>query len=108
MNHFILYFSLAPDYILCSKATENRLVPEIVKAWQLFYTDNPLTSDSYCHIINERHFERVNKLIDTTKVVYGGQTDAKQNYISPTIMYLENLTKNFYKIFCLFLLLGPM
>jgi aldehyde dehydrogenase (NAD+) len=98
----MLYFSLAPDYILCSKATETRLVPEIIKAWQLFYTDNALDSDSYCHIINERHFERVKNLIDTTKVAYGGQTDAKQNYISPTIMYVENLTKNFCTIFCLF------
>ncbi|CAF4916718.1 unnamed protein product, partial [Rotaria sp. Silwood1] len=77
---------LAPDYVLCSKTMETRLIPEIVKAWQSFYTDNSINSDSYCHIINERHFERVKKLIDTTKVVYGGQTDAKQNYIAPTIM----------------------
>lgn len=77
---------LAPDYLLCSKTMENRLVPEIVKAWQSFYTDNALNSDSFCHIVNQRHFERVKKLIDTSKVVYGGQTDANENYISPTIM----------------------
>ncbi|CAF3961935.1 unnamed protein product [Rotaria sordida] len=82
---------LAPDYILCSKTTENRLIPEIIKAWQSFYTDNPINSDSYCHIVNERHFERVKKLIDTTKVVYGGETDAKQNYIAPTIMTNVNI-----------------
>jgi len=77
---------LAPDYILCSKTMENRLVPEIVKAWQSFYTDDAINSDSYCHIVNERHFERVKKLIDPSKVIHGGQTDANQNYISPTIM----------------------
>ncbi|CAF3362882.1 unnamed protein product [Rotaria socialis] len=77
---------VAPDYILCSKTTESRLIPEIVKAWQSFYTDNPSNSDSYCHIVNDRHFERVKRLIDSTKVVYGGQTDAKQNFIEPTIM----------------------
>ncbi|CAF1282342.1 unnamed protein product, partial [Rotaria sordida] len=82
---------LAPDYILCSKTTENRLIPEIIKAWQSFYTDNPINSDSYCHIVNERHFERVKKLIDTTKVVYGEETDAKQNYIAPTIMTNVNI-----------------
>ncbi|CAF1283383.1 unnamed protein product, partial [Rotaria sordida] len=82
---------LAPDYILCSKTTENRLIPEIIKAWQSFYTDNPINSDSYCHIVNERHFERVKKLIDTTKVVYGEETDAKQNCIAPTIMTNVNI-----------------
>ncbi|CAF1294092.1 unnamed protein product, partial [Rotaria sordida] len=63
--------NLAPDYILCSKTTENRLIPEIIKAWQSFYTDNPINSDSY--------------------FVYGGETDAKQNYIAPTIMTNVNI-----------------
>jgi len=77
---------LAPDYILCSKTMEIRIVPEIIKAWQSFYTENALNSDSFCHIVNQRHFERVRKLIDPNKVAYGGQTDANENYISPTIM----------------------
>ena len=81
-------FSLAPDYVLCSKNTENRLVPEIIKAWRNFYTDNPLASESYCHMVNNRHFERVKKLINTDKLVHGGQTDANENYIAPTIMYV--------------------
>ncbi|CAF3713581.1 unnamed protein product, partial [Rotaria sordida] len=72
--------------------TENRLIPEIVKAWRQFYTDNPLNSESYCHIINNRHFERITKLINQDKVVYGGQIDSNENYISPTIM--TNVTEN--------------
>jgi acyl-CoA reductase-like NAD-dependent aldehyde dehydrogenase len=96
---------LAPDYVLCSKTTENRLVPEIIKAWQSFYTNNPINSDSYCHIVNEKHFERVKKLIDTSKVIYGGETDSKHNYISPTIMYVEDL---FFFLIYSFCLLGQM
>jgi aldehyde dehydrogenase (NAD+) len=65
---------------------ENRLIPEIIKAWQGFYTDNPINSESYCHIVNNRHFERVKRLIDSDKVVHGGQAEAKTNYIAPTIM----------------------
>lgn len=77
---------VAPDYILCSKKMEGALIPEIVKAWQTFYTNDPLQSDSYCHIVNARHFQRVQKLIDHSKVVHGGQVDPAHNYISPTIM----------------------
>lgn len=82
-------FSLAPDYILCSKRMESRLIPEIIQSWRSFYTDNPLTSESYCHIVNERHFDRVRRLIDPSKVVHGGETNATHNYISPTIMYVK-------------------
>ena len=86
IRNFIVKFSVAPDYILCSKKMEGALIPEIVKAWQIFYTNDPLQSDSYCHIVNNRHFQRVQKLIDHAKVVHGGQVDSGQNYISPTIM----------------------
>ena len=82
----LIICSLAPDYILCSKAAETRLISGIIQAWRTFYTDNPLNSDSYCHIVNSRHFERVKKLIDQDKVIHGGATNAEQNYISPTIM----------------------
>jgi hypothetical protein len=85
----LIVFSLAPDYILCSKRMESRLIPEIIKNWRSFYTDDPLTSESYCHIVNERHFDRVRKLIDPSKVVHGGETNATHNYISPTIMYVR-------------------
>ncbi|CAF0877034.1 unnamed protein product [Adineta ricciae] len=77
---------LAPDYVLCSKATESRLIPYVTKAWQEFYTTNPANSDSYCHIVNSRHFDRVKRLINQDKVVHGGQTDSNQNFIAPTIM----------------------
>jgi hypothetical protein len=84
---------------------ETRLVPEIIKAWQSFYTTDPKNSDSYCYLVNERHFQRVKKLIDTSKVVYGGDTDANLNYISPTIMYVEDLFLLLIESLCL---LGQM
>jgi len=101
VNRVPFVFSLAPDYILCSKKMEIRIVPEIIKAWQSFYTENALNSDSFCHIVNQRHFERVRKLIDPNKVAYGGQTDANENYISPTIMYVYSI-RNKNKIFSIF------
>ena len=37
-------------------------------------------------MINDRHFERVAGLIDKAKVLVGGQTDAGQRYIAPTLL----------------------
>lgn len=85
-NFVLLKFSLAPDYILCSKETESRLVPAIIRAWREFFTETPSTSYSYGRIVNERHFERIRNLLDSKKIIYGGDIDPSTNYISPTIM----------------------
>ena len=47
------------------------------------YTDNV---DHYCKIINERNFDRLEKMIDREKVVFGGETNREKRYISPTVL----------------------
>ena len=73
-------------------------MPEIIKAWRSFYTDNPMKSDSYCRIVNKRHFQRIKTLIDESKVIHGGETDSTENYIAPTIMCEEKMISKFLLI----------
>ena len=77
---------VAPDYILCTKETQEKLLPIFEKILGEFYGGKPKESDSYSRIINERHFQRLVKLLDKSKVAIGGETDAETKYISPTIM----------------------
>lgn len=77
---------LAPDYILCSKKTEEKLIPSIRKALKEFYGKEPKDSPDLARIINERHFKRISSMIDEKKTVIGGDIDAAQKYISPTVM----------------------
>lgn len=51
-----------------------------------FYGEKPEESDSYGRIINDRHFQRLINLIDKSKVAIGGQSNANDRFISPTIM----------------------
>lgn len=54
------------------------------------YGRNPQESDSYCRIISERRFDAVKSFIDnldSSKIITGGQTDKKDLYIAPTIVY---------------------
>ena len=55
-----------------------------------FFGDDPQLSPDYGRIINERHFDRINRLIDSNKVFVGGKSDKADLYISPTI--LENVS----------------
>jgi len=77
---------LAPDYILCSKEAEAKLIPALVSAVKEFYGDNPKTSPDLARIINERHFSRIKAQIDPDKVAFGGDCDQDEKYIGPTIL----------------------
>lgn len=79
---------VAPDYLNVAENIKAKflkvLIEEIKKRK---YTDNV---DHYCKIINERNFDRLEKMIDREKVVYGGETNREKRYISPTV--LEHVT----------------
>ncbi|KOX73511.1 Fatty aldehyde dehydrogenase, partial [Melipona quadrifasciata] len=56
---------------------------QILKEW---YTDNPKESPDFTRIINEHHYQRLVKYLNNGKVVLGGDSDASERYISPTIL----------------------
>ena len=77
---------IAPDYILTDADTESKLVTLSAKSIGDMFGEDPQQSDSYGRMINSRHFERVSKLIGSGTVAVGGQTDADDNYIAPTVL----------------------
>ena len=77
---------IAPDYVLADAAIYDQLVAELKSNVELFYKGDPKNSPDLCRIINDRHFNRLTKLIDPTKVVVGGDVDPDSHYVSPTIM----------------------
>lgn len=83
---------VAPDYILCEKSVKDELVKEIIEQIKKQYGEKPLENPDYGKIINEKHFERVFRLIDPQKVVFGGGRDAMKLKIEPTVM--DNVTWN--------------
>ncbi len=81
---------VAPDYIYCDRSIKERLLKEIKKQIQKQYGREPLTRENYGKIINEKHFDRILGLIDTDKVVCGGNADRGRLQIEPTVM--DNVT----------------
>lgn len=81
---------VAPDYIYCDKEIKDSLIEEIKKQIKLQFGNNPLDNNDYGKIISEKHFNRLNGLIDSDKVVHGGNTNAEILKIAPTIM--DNVT----------------
>ena len=81
---------VAPDYILCEKSIKDEFVAEVVKQIRQQFGRKPLENKDYGKIINEKHFARLRGLIDQSKVVIGGETNAETCQIAPTVM--DNVT----------------
>ncbi len=77
---------VAPDYVLVHESVHDRFVQAMQAAITDFYGDDPQGSPDYARIINDRHHTRIAGLIDPAKVAVGGQTDAADRYIAPTIL----------------------
>lgn len=82
---------VAPDYILCARSVKDTFLAEVKKQIRLQYGEHPLENENYGKIINEKHFSRLCRLMDPSKVVFGGETDKASCRISPTVM--DNVTE---------------
>lgn len=81
---------VAPDHIICEKSVKDKFVEELKKQVELQFGENPLENEDYGKIINQKHFERLCSLIDSKKVVVGGDTNDETLQIAPTVM--DNVT----------------
>lgn len=77
---------VAPDYVLVDDLVHDALVNRMVSTIREFYGDDPKQSPDYGRIINEHHHARLTRLLVGGDVVTGGQTDASELYIAPTIL----------------------
>ena len=77
---------VAPDHILCHKSIKEELVNEIINQIKIQYGENVLQDETYGKIINEKHFERLNGLIDKNKIVFGGGSNKDTLQIEPTVL----------------------
>lgn len=82
---------IAPDYVLLKSSLKSEFI-ELFKTKVLeFYSENPETSDSYCRIVNRKHFDRLVSHLEETKtnkgsIVSGGNYNATDNFIEPTLV----------------------
>ncbi|XP_005747341.1 aldehyde dehydrogenase family 3 member B1 [Pundamilia nyererei] len=79
---------VAPDYVLCSKATCDALVPALRQVLEDFYGSDIQKSPDMSRIVTPKHWTRLMGLLNRTKgkVIVGGEHDEKDRYIAPTVV----------------------
>lgn len=76
---------IAPDYFFVHKNIYTQFIAmatNLIKKW--YYDENGKILDTFPHIINDRHTERLKGYIDPEKVVCGGKVSGR--LIEPTIL----------------------
>ncbi|KAI6189629.1 hypothetical protein M3Y97_00029400 [Aphelenchoides bicaudatus] len=85
---------VAPDYCIVVGNNDRRdqFTAECVKSILEFYGNDPINSEDYGRIINQKHFDRISNMLKATngKVIHGGKTDREQLFIHPTVIEIND------------------
>ena len=77
---------VAPDYVLIHPSVADEFIMEVEKNIRELYGSEPLDNGELCRIVNERHFDRLNGLIEGMDVAIGGASDRSMLKIEPTVL----------------------
>ena len=85
---------VAPDYVLAHEDIYDDLIKEFIKVVDDFYGKDIKNNNEFGRIINYKHMNRLKNILecDKNKIVYGGEIDFENRFISPTI--LKNIDIN--------------
>lgn len=75
---------VAPDYLLVHEKVKEQFLPLVAKEMSSFFPNGDYSN--YPKIVNQKHFERIQGLMQSGKIFYGGETDPAQRIIFPTIL----------------------
>lgn len=82
---------IAPDYVLIHESKKDELVTEMSNQIQSLYGNEIKNNPDYCRVVNNRHHTRLTAWLHDAvekgaKVEIGGESDASQDYFSPTVV----------------------
>jgi aldehyde dehydrogenase (NAD+) len=77
---------IAPDYILVQKDMKSHFIDYLKIEIENAYGKNPKLSPDFPRIVNEKNWLRLVNMIEEHKVIFGGDYDIENCYISPTII----------------------
>ena len=91
---------ICPDYFLVKSDFGEKFIEKLIQTIQEFYGEFEHLikhSPDFGRIVNIKAYDRLQNILieDKSNLVYGGKTDKKNLYISPTILNFKNNTEQF-------------
>lgn len=77
---------IAPDYLFVHRSVKEELVSEIAVCIEKMHGPDIRQSPYFPRIVNQQAVERLQKLLQHGTIAFGGEVDASEKYIAPTII----------------------
>jgi aldehyde dehydrogenase (NAD+) len=77
---------VAPDYVLVHESVREAFVEKLKSSFRNMLGDQPQQSPDFGRLINRKRYEAVWRLMQHGEITYGGESDADDLYIAPTIL----------------------
>ena len=83
---------VSQNYIMVDQEILPAFVAELRKAYGEFFPNGARESPDYSHIINERQFKRLRKMLDESngKILMGGTMDEAELFFEPTAVQVDS------------------
>lgn len=77
---------VCPDYLLIHESIKDEFISKMKSYIKDFFGDNPIESENFGRIVNEKRFDVLKSFLDEGNILIGGQSDKSSKFISPTII----------------------
>lgn len=79
---------VAPDYIMIDPSVKEEFLDHVKNAVEQFYPQINADCPDFAHIPNERLYDRLDGMLESTKgkIVVGGDRDRSKLFVSPTVV----------------------
>ncbi|KXX75357.1 Beta-apo-4'-carotenal oxygenase [Madurella mycetomatis] len=84
---------MSQNYILIDKDIVTTFIEFLKQAYKEMFPNGAKASPDLARIVNQRHFQRLKKMLDETKgkIVMGGAMDESELFIEPTIVLVNSV-----------------
>lgn len=77
---------VAPDYLLVEDCVKDKLLSAIQQEIIRQFGTAPLKNPDYGCIVNQKHFERLTRMLDGETILLGGSSNPDTRQIAPTVL----------------------
>ncbi|MBS1545885.1 MAG: aldehyde dehydrogenase family protein [Bacteroidetes bacterium] len=77
---------IATDYALVHADVMDAFLAALSKHTTTFFGKDPRRSPHFARMVNDKHFQRVKRYLAEGRVLFGGQADPAERYITPAVL----------------------
>jgi beta-apo-4'-carotenal oxygenase len=84
---------ISQNYILVDREILPAFVEQLKIALKEYFPNGTKSSPDFARIVNQRHFQRIKKMIDDSKgkILIGGEMDEAENFIDITVVQVNDI-----------------